>query len=161
MEKNTLRKELDKIFQEYCDIAKKMFYSEEGVASVIILFRMVEGQLKPSDAVLITKNKDEVAHFVQTLCRKINAVAGVLISKSWTANIANGMYDGTPLSKRSDRQEVLNVTLFSKVAHKMMVWKIVTKEGKTEYLEPEPVVESSKGIYGYSHFFGNYFRVDA
>jgi hypothetical protein len=162
MEKDILRKQVDNLFQVYCDLAKKMFHSEEGVVPIIILFKMVGDQLSPSDAVLITEDKDAVAELVQTLCRKINAAAGVLISKSWvTSMVIDGMYDGTPPSKRLDREEVLQVVLFPKVVHKMMVWRIVKKEGEKKYLEPEPVNESSDPGQAYSRFLGNYFRVDA
>ena len=44
------------------------------------------------------------------------------------------MWDGTPPSKRLDRVEILQVSLYSKSINRMKSWKI-TRNGETKSLE--------------------------
>lgn len=160
MEEETLREGLERLFQSYCETAEGLFYSAEKVEPLIFILQRKEDQLGFAYAVPVIQDKDMLAQIVQHLCITTNAVAGMIVSEAWIAKIGkNEIWDGTLPSKRLDREEVLQVVLFSKVINKMKIWKIVRKGGKKKYLEPEETSDSSDPIY--SRFFGNYFRVDA
>jgi hypothetical protein len=159
MEEETLRKELDRLFQSYCKTAEGLFYSAERVESLIFILQRKGDQLYFAYAIPVIGDEDELAEIVQHLSATTNAVEGVIVFEAWAPKIGkDGIWDGTPPSKRLDREEILQVALFSKVINRMKIWKIVRKGGKKKYLEPEqgdfldPI---------YSRFFGNYFRVDA
>ena len=65
------------------------------------------------------------------------------------------MWDGTPPSKRLDRVDILQVSLYSKSINKMKAWKII-RDGKTKSLEDYYGEDSPDRVE--SRFFGNYFR---
>ena len=146
---------LEGLFDELCKSAVSIFHSEEEVAPFIFIFPR-DGGMVP--VIPIKEDKDLVSRFVQDTCRKVGAFAGAIVSEAWAAKLEKEeMWDGTPPSKRLDRVEILQVSLYSKSINRMKVWKIV-RNGNTKSLEdywgeaPPDRIES--------RFFGDYFRVE-
>jgi hypothetical protein len=83
---------------------------------------------------------------------------GAIVSEGWAVKLEKeGMWDGTPPSKRLDRVEILQVSLYSKSMNRMKTWKII-RDGKTKFLEDHWGEDSPDRIE--SRFFGNYFKMD-
>ena len=106
----------------------------------------------------IKKDKDLVSRFTQYTCKKVGAIAGAIVSEAWSVTLdKDRIWDGTPPSKRLDRVEILQVSLYSKSVNRMKSWKIV-RNGETKSLEGygELFTDAVQ-----SRFFGDYFRVDS
>ena len=105
--------------------------------------------------ILIKEDKDLVSRFVQQICRKVGAIAGAIVAEAWAVTLdKDGMWDGTPPSKRLDRVEILQVSLYSKSINRMKSWKII-RDGKTKSLEDYGELFTDRVE---SRFFGDYFR---
>ena len=143
------------IFTELCNSAVNIFHTHEEVMPFIFIFPR-EGNVIP--VITIKKDKDLVSRIVQHTCRKIGAFAGAIVSEAWVVKLEKeSMWDGTPPSKRLDRVEILQVSLYSKSINKMKAWKI-NRDGNTKSLEDYLAEDSMDRID--SRFFGDYFRVD-
>jgi hypothetical protein len=147
---------LKEIFDGLCKSAVKIFHSEEEVLPFIFIFPR-EGEIVP--AIPIKQDKEAVSQFVQYMCHKVAAIAGAIVSEGWAVMLEkDGVWDGTPPSKRLDRVEILQVSLHSKSINKMKTWKII-RNGKTKSLEDYFGEDSPDRVE--SRFFGDYFRLDA
>ena len=148
--------QLQGIFDELCKSAVKIFHSEDEVMPFIFIFPR-EGNVVP--VITIKEDKDLVSRIVQHTCRKIGAFAGAIVSEAWVVKLEKeSMWDGTPPSKRLDRVEILQVSLYSKSINKMKAWKI-NRDGNTKYLEDYLAEDSMDRIE--SRFFGDYFKADS
>ena len=146
---------LKEIFDGLCKSAVKIFYSEEEVMPFIFIFPR-EGEIIP--AIPIKQDKEAVSRFVQYMCNKVGAVAGVIVSEGWAVMLEKeSMWDGTPPSKCPDRVEILQVSLHSKSINKMKTWQII-RNGKTKSLEDYFGEDSPDKVE--SRFFGDYFKMD-
>ena len=147
---------LNEIFDGLCKSAVKIFHSEEEVMPFIFIFPR-EGEIIP--AIPIKQDKEAVSRFVQYMCNKVGALAGAIVSEGWAVMLEkDGVWDGTPPSKRLDRVEILQVSLHSKSINKMKTWKII-RNGKTKALEDYFGEETPDMIE--SRFFGNYFAAES
>ena len=147
--------QLQGIFDELCKSAVKIFHSEDEVMPIIFIFPK-EGNIVP--AIPIKRDKEAVSQLVQNTCRKLKAFAGAIVSEGWIIKLEkDAIWDGTPPSKRLDRVEILQVSLYSKSINRMKTWRIV-RDGKTKSLED---YEKDSPDRIESRFFGDYFRVDA
>jgi hypothetical protein len=146
---------LKEIFDDLCKSAVKIFNSEDEVMPFIFIFPR-EGGTVP--VIPIKEDKDLISKFVQYTCRKVGAIAGAIVSEGWAVKLEKeAMWDGTPPSKRLDRVEILQVSLYSKSVNRMKSWKII-RNGKIKSLEDYFGEESPDRVE--SRFFGDYFRVD-
>jgi len=146
---------LQGIFDELCNSALKIFHSQDEVMPLIFIFPK-DGEIIP--VIPIKRDKNLVSELVQYTCRKIGAFAGAIVSQGWIVKLEKGaMWDGTPPSKRLDRAEILQVSLYSKSINRMKTWKII-RNGKTKSLE-DYGPDSPDRIE--SRYFGDYFRVDS
>jgi hypothetical protein len=144
------------IFDGLCKSAVSIFNSQEEVMSFVFIFPE-EGEIVP--VIPIKGNKEAVSKLVQYTCRKVGAFAGAIVSEGWVVKLEKeAMWDGTPPSKRLDRVEILQVSLYSKTMNRMKAWKIL-RDGKTKSLEDYFGEDSPDRIE--SRFFGDYFRVDS
>jgi len=154
---NEAMDEIDKlkeIFDGLCKSAVNIFHNEEEVAPFIFIFPR-EGGTVP--VILIKEDKDLVSRFVQHICRKIGAIAGAIVAEAWAVTLdKDGVWDGTQPSKRLDRVEILQVSLYSKSINRMKSWKII-RDGKTKSLEDYGELYTDRVE---SRFFGDYFRMD-
>jgi len=147
---------LNEIFNGLCNSAVKIFHSEEEVIPFIFIFPR-EGEIIP--AIPIKQDKEGVSRFVQYMCKKVEALAGAIVSEGWAVMLEkDGVWDGTPPSKRLDRVEILQVSLYSKSVNRMKSWKII-RNGNTKYLEDYWGEEPPDRIE--SRFFGNYFTAES
>ena len=147
---------LKEIFDGLCKSAVNIFHSEDEVLPFIFIFPR-EGEIVP--VIPIKEDKEAVSKFVQYTCRKVEAIAGAIVSEGWAVMLEKeAMWDGTPPSKRLDRVEILQVSLHSKSINKMKTWKII-RNGKTKSLEDYFGEDSPDRVE--SRFFGDYFRADA
>ena len=145
---------LQGIFDELCNSALKIFHSQDEVMPLIFIFPK-DGEIIP--VIPIKRDKNLVSELVQYTCRKVGAFAGAIVSQGWIVKLEKGAtWDGTPPSKRLDRVEILQVSLYSKSINRMKTWKIV-RNGKDKSLE-DYGADSPDRVE--SRFFGNYFRVD-
>ncbi len=107
----------------------------------------------------IKGDKDVVSMLVQDICRRVRAFAGAVVSEGWSVTFRKeAEWDGTLPSKRLDRVEILQVSLFSKSINRMKIWKIV-RDGKAKSLEDYYGEDSPDTVD--SRFFGNRFKADA
>jgi hypothetical protein len=105
----------------------------------------------------IKEDKDLVSRFVQYTCRKVGAIAGAIVAEAWAVTLdKDGVWDGTQPSKRLDRVEILQVSLYSKSINRMKSWKII-RNGKIKSLEDYGELFTDRVE---SRFFGDYFRMD-
>lgn len=157
MQKKALRKKLEETFESFCETAKGFFYSEEEVASFIFIIGVKAGRLAVLATVPLSEGIYKFPQSIPLLCKKFNAVAGIVIGEAWIARLKNDeiVLDDIVPSKRPDRIEVLQVTLVSKVLNKVRAWEII-REGK-KHLEP---LDDGDLNPIYSKFFGDYFNVD-
>ncbi len=147
---------LKEIFAGLCKSAVNIFHSEEQVMPFIFIFPR-EGEIVP--VIPINGDKEAVSRLVQDTCRKVGAFAGAIVSEAWAVKLEKeAMWDGTPPSKRLDRVEILQVSLYSKSINRMKVWKIV-RDGRTKSLEEYWGEEPPDKVE--SRFFGDYFTVDS
>ena len=143
------------IFMELCNSAVNIFHSQREVMPFVFIFPR-EGEILP--VIPIKGNKAAVSKLVQDICRRVGAFAGAIVSEGWSVMLEKeAMWDGTPPSKRLDRVEILQVSLYSKSINRMKAWKII-RDGKTKSLEDYYGEDSPDRIE--SRFFGDYFRVD-
>ena len=157
MEKKMLRQKLEETFESFWETTKGFFYSEEEVASFIFIIGVKAGRLAVLAAVPLSEGIHKFPQSIPLLCKKFNAVAGIVVGKAWMARLKHDeivLEDIVP-SKRPDRIEVLQVTLVSKVLNKVRAWKMI-REGK-KHLEP---LGDDDMIPIYSKFFGDYFNMD-
>lgn len=146
---------LKSIFDELCRSALNIFHSGEEVMSFIFIFPK-EGSMVP--VIPITGDKEAVSKLVQDTCRKVGAFAGAIVSEGWSVMLKQDeMWDQTPPSKRLDRVEILQVSLYSKSLNRMKTWKII-RNGETRSLEDYGELYTDRAE---SRFFGDYFRLDA
>jgi len=146
---------LKEIFDDLCKSAVNIFHSQDEVMPFIFIFPRDEGIVP---VIPIKEDKEAVSKFVQYTCRKVGAIAGAIVSEGWSVMLEKeAMWDGTPSSKRLDRVEILQVSLYSKSINRMKVWKII-RDGKTKSLEDYYGEDSPDRVE--SRFFGDYFRVD-
>jgi hypothetical protein len=149
--------EIDKlkgIFDGLCKSAVNIFHNEEEVAPFIFVFPK-EGEIVP--VIPIKRDKEAVSRFVQYTCHKVGAIAGAIVAEAWAVTLdKDGVWDGTPPSKRLDRVEILQVSLYSKSVNRMKSWKII-RNGKTKSLEDYGELFTDRVE---SRFFGDYFRAD-
>ena len=146
---------LEGLFDELCKSAVSIFHSEDEVAPFIFIFPRNGGIVH---VIPIKKDKDLVSRFTQYTCKKVGAIAGAIVSEAWSVTLdKDRIWDGTPPSKRLDRVEILQVSLYSKSVNRMKSWKIV-RNGETKSLEGygELFTDAVQ-----SRFFGDYFRVDS
>jgi hypothetical protein len=145
---------LKEIFNDLCKSAVKIFHSEEEVAPFIFIFPKNGGTVP---VILIKEDKDLVSRFVQHTCRKIGAIAGAIVSEAWAVTLdKDAVWDGIQPSRRLDRVEILQVSLYSKSVNRMKSWKII-RDGKTKSLEDYGELFTDRVE---SRFFGDYFRAD-
>jgi len=151
--------EIDKlkgIFDGLCKSAVNIFHNEEEVAPFIFIFPRDGGTVP---VILIKEDKDLVSRFVQHICHKVRAIAGAIVAEAWAVTLnKDAKWDGTPPSKRLDRVEILQVSLFSKSINKMKTWRI-KRDGETKSLEEYFGEESPDRVE--TRFFGDYFRADS
>jgi hypothetical protein len=146
---------LEGIFDELCKSAVNIFYSEKEVFPFIFIFPRNGGMVP---VIPIKGDKETVSKLVQYTCHRVGAFAGAIVSEAWAVELKKeGMWDGTPPSKRLDRVEILQVSLYSKSINRMKAWKI-TRNGDTKSLEDFWGEESPDRVE--SRFFGNYFKGD-
>jgi hypothetical protein len=146
---------LERVFDGLCKSAVNIFHSEKEVMPFIFIFPRDEGIVP---VISIKEDKEAVSKFVQYTCRKVGAIAGAIVSEGWSIMLEKeAMWDGTPPSKRLDRVEILQVSLYSKPINRMKVWKII-RDGKSKSLEDYYGEDSPDRIE--SRFFGDYFRMD-
>jgi hypothetical protein len=146
---------LKELFVGLCKSAVNIFHSEEEVMPFIFIFPR-EGNIVP--VIPIKTNKEAVSQLVQYTCRRVGAIGGAIVSEGWAVMLdKDGIWDGTPPSKRLDRVEILQVSLHSKSINKMKTWKII-RNGKIKSLEDYFGEDSPDRVE--SRFFGDYFRVD-
>jgi hypothetical protein len=144
------------IFTELCSSAVNIFHSHKEVMPFVFIFPR-EGNTVP--VIPIKEDKDLVSELVQYTCHRIGAFAGAIVSEAWVVKLEKeAMWDGTPPSKRLDRVEVLQVSLYSKSINRMKAWKII-RDGKGKSLEDYFGEDTSDRVE--SRFFGDYFRVDS
>ena len=147
---------LKQIFEELCNSAVKIFYSEKEVAPFIFIFPK-NGQTIP--VIPIMGDKEALSMLVQDICRRVGAVAGAIVSEAWSVTFdKEKAWDGIPPIEHPDRVEILQVSLYSKSINRMKAWKIV-RDGKTKSLEDYCGEDSPDRAE--SRFFGDYFRADA
>ena len=147
---------LKELFIALCKSAVTIFHLEEEVKPFIFIFPR-DGEILP--VIPITRNKEAVSRLVQGTCRRVGAFAGAIVSEGWSVMLEKeAMWDGTPPSKRLDRVEILQVSLYSKSINRMKTWKII-RDGKTKSLEDYYGEDSPDRVE--SRFFGDYFRMDA
>lgn len=152
-----LKKELEKLFNQYCETAERIFYTEDEVRGLIFVISKESDHLV-TNAVPLTDDKDQVAQIVQYLLRKTKAIAGIIVSESWMKQFSEGdRWDGTMPSRYLDRIEILQVGIFSKVFNKMKIWKIIRNKVK----RLEPMDTNLDGVTIESRFFGDFFTVGA
>jgi len=145
---------LKEIFNDLCNSAVNIFHSEKEIAPFIFIFPRDGGTVP---VILIKEDKDLVSRFVQQICRKIGAIAGAIVAEAWAITLdKDGIWDGTPPSRRLDRVEILQVSLYSKSVNRMKSWKII-RDGKTKSLEDYGELFTDRVE---SRFFGDYFRMD-
>ena len=145
---------LKEIFNDLCKSAVNIFHSEDEVVSFIFIFPR-EGRTVP--VIPIKEDKEAVSKLVQYTCRRVGAIAGAIVSEAWAVTLdKDGIWDGTPPSKRLDRVEILQVSLHSKSINRMKSWKII-RDGKTKSLEDYGELYTDRVE---SRFFGDYFRAD-
>jgi hypothetical protein len=148
-------KMLEGLFDELCRSAVSIFHSEEEVAPFIFIFPRNGGNVP---VIPIKEDKDLISKFVQYTCRKVGAIAGAIVSEAWSVTLPkDARWDGTPPSKRLDRVEILQVSLYSKSVNRMKSWKII-RNGETKSLEDYGELFTDRVE---SRFFGDYFRVDS
>ncbi len=146
---------LEGLFDELCKSAVRIFHSEKEVAPFIFIFPRNGGTVP---VIPIKENKELVSRFTQYTCKKVGAVAGAIVSEAWSVTLdKDAKWDGTPPSKRLDRVEILQVSLFSTSVNRMKSWKI-TRNGETKSLEDYGELFTDQVE---SRFFGDYFRVDS
>ena len=146
---------LKEIFDDLCKSAVNIFHSQDEVMPFIFIFPK-NGGIVP--VIPIKANKEAVSKVVQDICRRIGAFAGAIVSEGWSVMLEKeAMWDGTPPSKRLDRVEILQVSLYSKPVNRMKVWKII-RDGNTKSLEDYYGEDSPDRVE--SRFFGDYFRAD-
>ena len=151
----TETKMLEGLFDELCKSAISIFHSEDEVAPFIFIFPR-DGGIVP--LIPIKEDKDLVSRFVQYACHKLKPIAGAIVAEAWAVTLdKDGIWDGTPPSKRLDRVEILQVSLYSKSVNRMKSWKIIRDE-KTKALEDYGELFTDRVE---SRFFGDYFRVDS
>ena len=144
------------IFMELCNSAVNIFHSKEEVMPFVFIFPR-EGEIIP--VIPIKANKDAVSKLVQDICRRVGAIAGAIVSEGWSVMLAKeARWDGTPPSKRLDRVEILQVSLYSKSINRLKAWKII-RDGKAKSLEDYFSEDTSDRVE--SRFFGDYFRADS
>jgi hypothetical protein len=146
---------LKEIFAGLCKSAVNIFHSEKEVMPFIFIFpREGEG----ISVIPIRGDKEAFSKLAQYTCRKVGAFAGAIVSEAWAVNLEkDGMWDGTPPSKRLDRVEILQVSIYSRSINRMKTWRIV-RNGRTKSLEEYWKEDSPDRVE--SRFFGNYFRVE-
>ena len=145
---------LKEIFNELCRSAVNIFHSEDEVMPFVFIFPK-NGGIVP--VIPIKEDKDAVSKFVQYTCRRVGAIAGAIVAEAWAVMLdKDGIWDGTPPSKRLDRVEILQVSLYSKSLNRMKSWKI-TRNGETKSLEDYGELYTDRVE---SRFFGDYFRMD-
>jgi hypothetical protein len=146
---------LKEIFAVLCKSAVNIFHSEKEVMPFIFIFpREGEGV----SVIPIRGDKEAVSKLAQYTCRKVGAFAGAIVSEAWAVELGKeAMWDGTPPSKRLDRVEILQVSIYSRSINRMKTWKIV-RDGKTKSLEDYWKEDSPDRVE--SRFFGNYFKMD-
>ena len=145
---------LKEIFDDLCKSAVNIFHSQDEVMPFIFIFPK-NGGIVP--VIPIKEDKDAVSKFVQYTCRKVGAIAGAIVSEGWSVMLEKeAPWDGTPPSKRLDRVEILQVSLYSKSLNRMKSWKI-TRNGETKSLEDYGELYTDRVE---SRFFGDYFRLD-
>jgi len=145
---------LKTIFDELCKSAVNIFHSEDEVMPFIFIFPKDKGTIP---VIPIKEDKDAVSKFVQHTCRKVGAIAGAIVAEAWAVKLEKeAVWDGTPSSKRLDRVEILQVSLYSKSINRMKSWKII-RDGNTKSLEDYGELFTDRVE---SRFFGDYFRVD-
>ncbi len=148
--------QLKAIFAGLCKSAIKIFHSEKEVAPLIFIFPR-DGQMIP--VIPIEGNKEAVSMLVQDICRRVGAIAGAIVSEGWSVSFGKeAEWDGTAPSKRLDRVEILQVSLFSKSVNRMKAWKII-RDGKAKSLEDYFGEDSPDRVE--SRFFGKFFRANA
>jgi hypothetical protein len=144
------------IFMELCNSAVNIFHSHEEVMPFVFIFPR-EGNIVP--VIPIKEDKEAVSRLVQYTCHRVGAFAGAIVSEGWVVKLEKeAMWDGTPPSKRLDRVEILQVSLYSKSMNRMKAW-MIKRDGKTKSLEDYFGEDSPDRVE--SRFFGNYFRVDS
>jgi hypothetical protein len=145
---------LKTIFDELCKSAVNIFHSDNEVLPFIFIFPR-DGGIVP--VIPIKEDKDTVSKFVQYTCRRVGAIAGAIVAEAWAVMLdKDGIWDGTPPSKRLDRVEILQVSLYSKSLNRMKSWKI-TRNGETKSLEDYGELFTDRVE---SRFFGDFFRMD-
>ena len=146
---------LEGLFDELCKSAVSIFHAGEEVAPFIFIFPR-DGGIVP--VIPIKEDKDLVSELVQHTCRKIGAFAGAIVSEAWVVKLENeAMWNGTPPSKRLDRTEILQVSLYSKSVNRMKSWKTI-RNGETKSLEDYGELFTDRVE---SRFFGDYFRANS
>ena len=146
---------LKALFDELCKSAVSIFHSEEEVAPFIFIFPREGGNVP---VIPIKEDKDLVSRFVQHTCRKVGAIAGAIVAEAWAVALdKDAKWDGTPPSKRLDRVEILQVSLYSKSVNRMKSWKII-RNGETKFLEEYGDLFTDRVE---SRFFGDYFKSEA
>jgi len=146
---------LNQIFDGLCKCAVNIFHSEKEVAPFIFVFPRNGGMIP---VIPIKGDKEAVRKLVQQTCCKVGAFAGAIVSEAWAVELGKeAMWDGTPPSKRLDRVEILQVSLYSKSMNRMRTWRIV-RNGRTKSLEEYWKEDSPDRVE--SRFFGDYFRVE-
>ena len=147
---------LNEIFDGLCKCAVNIFHSEKEVMPFIFIFPR-NGEIV--SVIPINGDKEAVSRLVQDTCRRVEAFAGAIVSEAWAVKLEKeGTWDGTPPSKRLDRVEILQVSLYSQCTNRMKMWKIV-RNGKSRSLEDYWGEEPPDRVE--SRFFGDYFRADA
>ncbi len=158
MKKKMLQKELEELYESFCETATGLFFSQEKVQSLVFVFHIQEDQLTVVPLIPSLEDKDRFGRTVQFLCKQLNAVTGIIVAEAWAVRLKKGemLPDDIAPSERPDRIDTLQVILVSKVLNKMRSWKIIRE--KEKHLEP---LGDEDSLPMYTKFFGNYFKVDA
>lgn len=146
---------LKEIFDGLCKCVVNIFHSEKEVMPFIFIFQRNGGMVP---VIPIKGDKEAVSKLVQYTCHRVGAFAGAIVSEAWAVSLEKeAMWDGTPPSKRLDRVEILQVSLYSKSINRMRAWKII-RNGNTKSLEDFWGEESPDRVE--SRFFGDYFKME-
>jgi hypothetical protein len=150
-----MAEKLEGIFDELCKCAVNIFYSEKEVFPFIFIFPRNGGMIP---VIPMKGDKEALSKLVQHTCHKVGAFAGAIVSEAWLITLEKeAIWDGTPPSKRLDRVEILQVSIYSRSINRMKTWRIV-RNGSCKSLEDYWNEDSPDRVE--SRFFGDYFKME-
>jgi hypothetical protein len=135
-------------FKRYSQVAEHLFY-ERGIVMPFIFLLADQTIVIP-----LVEDKDLVTEEAKSACAEFHPDAAIIVAEAWMAK--RDHWDGTPVSQLLDRQEILQVILFTRRwGNSSCVWKI--------HRDPDRLEAIDYGdVSGYRcRFFGDYFQVDA